>query len=684
LIILGNEEMSKRKEVIKKLLDSGVGTKSALNSASTDTIVNLLETETYEVAPYHTIYEMLLRGEKTKEPTKLYNWMKLNSVQFPMPDVTYDQFAANPGGAERSPKPWGEVEYFLMELQTRLGPDWAKKVLTIKKNPKTGEDEPVHDLSKIKGVKRLGVPGRQGTVVKLTFNGVDYAIKVAAAGTSCGDGATGGMGFLKQARLQQISAEWGVTCPVYAVHCLPGKKEAPFMAMPMMGKRMIDIYPGKEDWSNEHQKQFWNLRLVMDTYVGMAHNDGNCLNVMTDAHNNVKLIDFDRSYLIDPPHIEKFGLYNNLCVLPSHGCFKIANNGKVLRKAEEKLYPTWKQRHPRYTGIRFYTGECTHPDPKGAVFFQPFKLVEPAVAVFPPQASSTNALRAFCKGQKYSQWEKLSLAVVENLIEAAEYCISKKKGNQGLANKIVEYVGNTPRGKLYSPPCTENTQHIPSDNTIPEVRDFHWSVIEAGDVPCYGGPRTVVRVGGLIGCVGVAVERYDDELKVVDVVAGHFILTGSSSTTMAHDDGAITKKGEAFLGMIKALMEKHDMRFDKHTSLNLYYAPKIDPETGERHGPPHLDTSKAMVSISNYLDTKGITIPGGSTIYIPVYPPEEHPKEQTEQEKFESLGVWEWAVEAVDNTDSEKGALQWKSDFGSLIQRVQYKLAVKYIYSVKK
>ena len=122
--------MSEKLSLISELLASGVGTKTSLKGASVSTLKELLDTGIYEVPPYHTIYEKLLRGEKTKEPTKLYNWMKLNSVTFPMPNVTYDQFAADPAGVARSPRPWGEVEYFLTELRSRLGLDWAKSLYT--------------------------------------------------------------------------------------------------------------------------------------------------------------------------------------------------------------------------------------------------------------------------------------------------------------------------------------------------------------------------------------------------------------------------------------------------------------------------------------------------------------------------------------------------------------------------
>ena len=430
--------MSKKGILIRKLLAAGIGTKSTLASATYETLESFMKTGSYKVKPYNVFYLELLTGGKARGLTSFYNWMKLNSVTFPMPTVTYDQFQNNTNSVPRSSKPWGEVYYFLNELKLRLGNDWANKVLSVKYNPLTKKDEPTHDLSGVKGVKRLGVPGRQGTVIKLTFNGIDYAIKVASKLTTCGDGATGGMGYFKQARLQQIAAEWGVTCPVYAVHCVPGKKEAPFMAMPMMGERMVDIY-GNKEWSEEHQKQFWNLRLLLDTHVGLVHNDGNCLNVMTDRHNVVKLIDFDRSYLMDHKHVKKFGLYNNLCFLPLHKCFT-RDTGQLLRKAMEKLFPGSLQERNRTPGIKFFkNGSCRNTDPGGAVFFEPYRIPEPTVATFPTQVSEVDALKRFCSNNNKENFYKLSVGVIGNLVIVSEYCISKNKGNTGLAQKILSW-----------------------------------------------------------------------------------------------------------------------------------------------------------------------------------------------------------------------------------------------------
>jgi len=147
-----------------------------------------------------------------------------------------------------------------------------------------------------------------------------YAVKVARKGTSCGDGATGGMGFLKQARMQQLASEYGVTPPVDAVYC-GHKKEVSFMVMPVLAHRVVDVYKRGSELSEKHQKQIWNLYKTLDTKVGIMHNDLNCLNIMIDGKDNVKLIDFDRSKVIEKKHIKKWGPYINISFLDMVNCF---------------------------------------------------------------------------------------------------------------------------------------------------------------------------------------------------------------------------------------------------------------------------------------------------------------------------------------------------------------------------
>ena len=211
---------------------------------------------------------------------------------------------------------FGQVDKFRTCLEKSLGKNWAKRVLD--KNDKLS----------VKGVKRLGVPGRQGTTIGLEIKCCGsssckmYAIKVARKGTSCGDGATGGMGFLKQARMQQLASEHGVTPSVEAVYC-GGKKDISFMVMPVLAHRLVDVYKKGYTLSEKHQEQLWDLYKILDTKVGILHNDSNCLNIMIDGKDNVKLIDFDRSRVIEKKDIKKRGSYINISFLDMVNCFKM-------------------------------------------------------------------------------------------------------------------------------------------------------------------------------------------------------------------------------------------------------------------------------------------------------------------------------------------------------------------------
>ena len=104
--------------------------------------------------------------------------------------------------------------------------------------------------------------------------------------------------------------------------------------MPPMKDRLVDIYKKGETLSEKHQRQLWNIYLTMDTSVGVIHNDSNCLNIMTDMKNNIKLIDFDRSAVVEKKHIVKYGPYVNLDFMNLLGCFTkySINPGKILMK----------------------------------------------------------------------------------------------------------------------------------------------------------------------------------------------------------------------------------------------------------------------------------------------------------------------------------------------------------------
>ena len=329
--------------------------------------------------------------------------MKLSSVRFPVHGISYNQFQANPKAAKRSPNMYGDVNYFINVLTSKLGTNWSRDVLDMD-----------FDVSKIPGVKRLGVPGRQGTVIKLTDGGIDYAIKVAPARTTCGDGATGSMGFLKQARMQQLAAEEGATCPVYAVYCVPGKKERPFMVMPMMGQRMVDIYTNTDVWSDEHQKQLWNCYLTLDKKVGIAHNDLNCLNMMTDPNGVVKLIDFDRSFLFETVKVEKYGPYINMCFLPYNGCFRANENGMLLAHHLSKLF------NKEFKSLKdSRRSDCLSYVTKEAVYLPPFKLIPPE-NVYIQVYHIPTAIQDFCSNPTKLKFGELPTHVQEMLTEVLQ------------------------------------------------------------------------------------------------------------------------------------------------------------------------------------------------------------------------------------------------------------------------
>lgn len=458
--------MSKKKVIIKKLLEKGIGTKSILNKSDVADLENLLETGTYQIIPYNIIHNKIIKREPIKEWTPLYNWMKLNSVTFPLPRISYDEFQSNPAIAPRSSNPWGEVNYFLEELQRRLGYNWATKILATKKDSVTRKTIPLYDINTIKGIKRLGVPGKQGTVIKLNYNGIDYAIKVVSKKITCGDGSSGSTTFLKQARLQQIAAEWGITCPVYAVHCIPGKKEAAFMAMPMMGQRIVDIYGTSKKWSEQHQKELWNCYLILDKYVGLLHNDSNCLNVMTDKNNKIKLIDFDMSSLFVPRTIKKWSLFCNLCFLPLHRCFttSIKKNPEILYKAIRKLFPIIRRKEKGL--LKGRQADCKKYDLKGAVFFKPFNLIEPAIAKFP---NPFTALKFFCKLSNYKNWKLLNKDIHSLLQDVARICIEDNIGNIELAHKIINY-----QTSIFSP--TTNTSVI-QPRLLGKINDKYYGIL---------------------------------------------------------------------------------------------------------------------------------------------------------------------------------------------------------------
>ena len=287
---------------------------------------------------YGQIMKNYIAGEPASKTinklTKEYRIDRLNSVKF--------------HGTK-----FGKVDFFKKCLKDSLGENWAERVLDKEES-----------LDNVDGISRLGIPGRQGTTIKIKAKCCAggnneckyYAVKVAPKGTACGDGATGGMGFLKQARMQQLASEHGVTIPVDAVYC-GGKKDVSFMVMAPLKTRFVDFYGKGETVSTKHQHQLWDLYRILDQEVGIMHNDSNCLNIMLDKDDNLMLIDFDRSKVTEKKDIKKWGPYINLNFLNLVNCFKKYRRipGKELVHNYIKLFrPTERRRDGTEFGIGWY------------------------------------------------------------------------------------------------------------------------------------------------------------------------------------------------------------------------------------------------------------------------------------------------------------------------------------------
>jgi len=295
------------------------------------------------------IYENLHNEYTTIKNVKLLDKLdekwevgRLNNVEF---------ISANVKNKDVFDRRYGNVEYFKNCLVKQLGKNWSDRVLNNKDS-----------LSDIQTVKRLGVPGRQGTTIKIKCDGTDFAIKVAAKGTHCGSGLGRtekeikeeedrepyvdlGDGFLHQARLQQLASKYKVTVPVEAVYC-GGQDDVSFIAMLPLKTRLVDYYQDGETLLLKHQKQLWDLYKTLDKQVGIVHNDGNRLNLMLDDEDNVKLIDFDRSEMINKRWLVKHGPYPNLSLMSVLNLWLLVFPGQHLLANYHRLFGT-----PFYKGV---------------------------------------------------------------------------------------------------------------------------------------------------------------------------------------------------------------------------------------------------------------------------------------------------------------------------------------------
>ena len=226
---------------------------------------------------------------------KTYEKNRLEDVRFIQPHVSWDEFERKRGRVKRCQSIYGDTEYFIQQLCIRIGDDWEKKVFSRRKVDTVG-------------IKRLGIPGHQGTTIRLMCGSRRYAIKLIK---KCGCAE-----LLKQARMQQLASEYNITCPVYAAY----SGNISFIAMPMLEKRLVDVYKEGDTLSRKHQTQLFNITKKLDEEAGILHNDSNCLNIMIDSSGNLKYIDFDLSKMRTSSDIKRIP-YHNLWNIQILDCF---------------------------------------------------------------------------------------------------------------------------------------------------------------------------------------------------------------------------------------------------------------------------------------------------------------------------------------------------------------------------
>ena len=126
------------------------------------------------------------------------------------------------------------------------------------------------------------------------------------------------------------------------------------MVMQPLAKRVNDVYSRGTELSLKHQKQLWNIYLTLDSQVGLLHNDINCLNIMIDSNGDLKLIDFDRSSLIDVKRFKKLSPYPNLSLVDFVNCFSMygIRPGKNLIKWYTDLFLIPNNGIATFRGIR--------------------------------------------------------------------------------------------------------------------------------------------------------------------------------------------------------------------------------------------------------------------------------------------------------------------------------------------
>ncbi len=191
------------------------------------------------------------------------------------------------------------------ENETTLKENWEDYVINYKNPYKKDCDVEIlpfdGHIGNILYVKEMNV----GFHIK-TIKGKNYLYNII---DSASDFIHEMGGLLHQARIQMILSDYGIAPKVYAIYC-GHDKDISFIAM----ERVKEILP--LPISKRHSKQLINHLKILDR-LGIIHNDHNLYNIMIDFNDNVKLIDFDRSFLLSQknfPYKTNFAFaehYNN-------------------------------------------------------------------------------------------------------------------------------------------------------------------------------------------------------------------------------------------------------------------------------------------------------------------------------------------------------------------------------------
>lgn len=158
-----------------------------------------------------------------------------------------------------------------------------------------------------------GKRGKDGTTFIVTYNKKEYAIKMFEEDFHSGI-------IQKEAYLQEKAAAKEITPNIFAVNTTEK-----YIIMGALQQTITSYKTNMESYqkrrrnstitcylmSDKHQQQLIDLCLKLDE-VGVLHNDSNPLNIMMDKEDNLKIIDFGFSTLIDEKMIEKRGPHPNI------------------------------------------------------------------------------------------------------------------------------------------------------------------------------------------------------------------------------------------------------------------------------------------------------------------------------------------------------------------------------------